>query len=198
MRPTLLAQTPGADFQQNHFQLFGLPQRYRIDSALFERQFHALQAQVHPDNFTHMPEAERRVSMQWATRVNEAYQTLRNPLSRARYLLALHGVDTQEETNTAMPADFLMKQIEWREAVEEARRAAGLNQLSRMEIRLRQEMTALREQLAVTIDDVCNYALAAEIVRKLKFMEKLAEDIASALDEQEETFVSPRGRGAGG
>ncbi|MBI3903009.1 MAG: Fe-S protein assembly co-chaperone HscB [Nitrosomonadales bacterium] len=167
---------------QNFFQLFGLPVRYRLDSAQLERQYHALQTQVHPDKFAHLPEAERRLPMQWATRVNEAYQTLRSPIRRARYLLALHGVDTQEETNTAMPMDFLMAQMEWREAIEEAQQARDAGQLDKLEARLNQETRALHELLAVKIDDSHDYAYAAEGVRKLKFLEKLAEEIVSAFD----------------
>lgn len=175
-------QTAGFDFQQNFFQLFGLPESYRLDGAQLDQQFHALQMQVHPDKFAHLSESERRMSMQWATRVNEAYQILRNPIRRARYLLSLHGVDTQEETNTAMPMEFLMEQMEWREAVEEAQRAGDASGLDTLEARLNHETRALQESLAVRIDDEHSYAVAAECVRKLKFMEKLAEEIVSAFD----------------
>ena len=87
-------QTVNLDFQQNFFQLFGLPEHYRLDNAQLDLQYHALQTQVHPDKFAHLSDAERRLSMQWATRANEAYQTLRNPIRRGRYLLELNGVDT--------------------------------------------------------------------------------------------------------
>lgn len=171
------------DFQKNHFQLFGLPLQYRIDGAELDRQFHRLQAQVHPDKFTHLPEFEQRASLQWATRVNEAYQTLRSPLGRARYLLKINGVDTQEETNTSMPLDFLMEQMELREAISAARVASDVDQLVQIESQLKQDMSVLRGQLEVTIDDERNYVQAAESVRKLKFLEKLVEELASTLDE---------------
>jgi len=170
------------DFQQDFFQLFDLPQNFRLDNALLERYYHALQEHVHPDKFSHLSEAERRVSMQWAMRVNEAYQTLSNPVRRARYLLSLHGVDIQEESNTAMPADFLMEQMEWREAIEEARQARDTAELDTLESRLQQEIRSLESQLATSIDDSRDYAAAAGDVRKLKFLEKLAEEIASAFD----------------
>jgi len=172
--------TPG--FQQDFFQLFGLPASYRLDNALLDQYYHALQEQVHPDKFSHLSEAERRISMQWATRVNEAYQTLSNPARRARYLLSLHGVDIQEETNTAMPADFLMEQMEWREAIEEAMQARDVAELDMLESRLQREMRGLEAQLAAGIDDRRDYAAAAGDVRKLKFLERLAEEIASAFD----------------
>lgn len=175
-------QSASLDFKQNYFQLFGLPEHYRLDNARLEQQYHELQTQVHPDKFVHLPESERRLSMQWATHANEAYQTLRNPIKRARYLLGLHGVDTQEETNTAMPMDFLMEQMEWREAVEEAQQAGDASGLDKLEARLNHETRALQELLAAKIDDEHSYVAAAECVRKLKFMEKLAEEIVSAFD----------------
>jgi molecular chaperone HscB len=175
-------QSAGFNFQQNFFELFGLQTHYQIDATQLNQRYHALQSEVHPDKFASLSEAERRVSMQWATKINEAYQTLSNPAARARYLLTLHGVDTQEETNTAMPADFLMRQMEWREAIEEAQHARDATALGELESRLQYEMRQLENQLAVKIDDSHDYPGAAGDVRKLKFMEKLAEEISSAFD----------------
>jgi DnaJ-domain-containing protein 1 len=76
---------------------------------------------VHPDKFVNATDAEKRVAMQWATRANEAYQTLKSPQKRAHYLCELNGVDLQTESNTAMPMAFLMQQMEWREALGDAR-----------------------------------------------------------------------------
>jgi molecular chaperone HscB len=178
----ILMQAAAHNFQQDFFQLFGLPALYRLDSELLDRRYHALQAQVHPDKFSHLSEAERRVSMQWATRVNEAHQTLSNPAKRARYLLSLHGVDIREETNTVMSADFLVAQMEWREAIQEAGEACDSSELDKLELRLHHEMHVLQEQLADKIDTERDYAAAAECARKLKFLEKLAEEIGSAFD----------------
>lgn len=170
------------DFQRDYFQLFGLAASYELDSAALEKQYRILQTQVHPDKFAHAPDAEKRVAMQRATQVNEAYQTLRNPLRRARYLLTLQGVDTQEETNTAMPVDFLMEQMEWREAVIEVQQAGDIDALGRLEARMQHETRELEQQLAVKIDTDKDYAAAAGLVRKLRFMEKLAEEIHAAYD----------------
>lgn len=175
-------QPSGFDFQQNHFQLFGLAQSCQIDAMQLERQYRALQAQVHPDKSAHLPAAGQRLAMQLSTQVNEAYQTLRNPLRRARYLLSLQGVDTQEETNTAMPLDFLTAQMEWREGVAEAQQARDAGALGQLEARMQRETRELEAQLAVKIDAEKDYAVAAGLVRKLRFMEKLAEDIHSAYD----------------
>src|SRR3954471_5688260 len=108
---------------QNHFELLGLKPSYALDSSELESRYRELQGHVHPDRFAASPEAERRVAMQWAVQANEAYRTLRDPVGRARYLLSLKGFDTGEESNTAMPPDFLMQQMEWRESVAEAREA---------------------------------------------------------------------------
>ena len=175
-------QAAGNNFQQNFFVLFGLLVRYQLDNAQLDQHYHALQAQVHPDKFSHLSEAERRVSMQWATRVNEAYQTLSHSTGRARYLLSLHGIETQEETNTAMPADFLMQQMEWREAIEEAQQTHDSSLLVTLETRLQHEVHELEARLGVEIDSEKNYQAAAVDVRKLKFLEKLTEEIASAFD----------------
>jgi len=175
-------QPASFDFQQNHFQLFGLAQSCQIDNAQLEQQYHALQSRVHPDKSAHLSDTEQRVAMQRATLVNEAYQTLHNPLRRARYLLSLHGVDTQEETNTAMPPDFLMAQMEWREAIIEAQQARDTAALDELEARLHRETRELENQLAVMIDTEKDYAAAAGLVRKLRFMEKLAEEIHAAYD----------------
>ncbi len=171
------------NLQQDFFALFNLSSHFQIDSAALEQGYLALQEQVHPDKFSHLSEAERRLSMQWATRVNEGYQTLRNPLSRARYLLSLRGVDTQEDSNTSMPADFLMQQMEWREALEEAIQAKDSDALEEMEQRVQHEERALQKQLATDLDVTHDYAAASGIVRKLRFLEKLAEEIGSAFDE---------------
>ena len=172
-----------SDFQQDFFRLFKLSLGFQIDSATLEQNYRALQAQVHPDKSAHLSDAERRLSMQWATRVNEGYQTLKNPLNRARYLLSLHGVDTQEESNTAMPVDFLMQQMEWREGLDAARQKKDSAVLEEMEQRMQREVRNLQQQLAIDIDETRDYTAASGIVRKLKFLEKFAEEIGTAYDE---------------
>jgi len=172
-----------SDFQQDFFRLFKLSLGFQIDGATLEQNYRALQAQVHPDKSAHLSDAERRLSMQWATRVNEGYQTLKNPLNRARYLLSLHGVDTQEESNTAMPVDFLMQQMEWREGLDAARQKKDSAVLEEMEQRMQREVRNLQQQLAIDIDETRDYTAASGIVRKLKFLEKFAEEIGTAYDE---------------
>jgi len=170
------------DFSKNHFQLFDLEPAFQLDLARLDQNFRDIQAQVHPDKFSHAPDAERRLSMQWSTHANEAYQTLKQPISRARYLLKLHGVDTQEETNTAMPTDFLMEQMEWREAIGEAKDAADATELDHLGAKLRQTMHRLQDDIGQRLDQSHDYPGAAEAVRKLRFLEKLREEINDALE----------------
>jgi molecular chaperone HscB len=170
------------DFSRNHFELLGLPVSFAVDAAELERRYRDLQSQVHPDRFAAAGEAERRVAMQFATRANEAYRTLRDPVGRARYLLSLKGYDTGEESNTAMPPDFLMQQMEWREAAGDARAAADAVSLES----LRGELAGSREEmlglLARALDGEKNYDAGCSLVRKLRFLEKLEEEIDDALE----------------
>jgi molecular chaperone HscB len=171
------------NFQQNHFELFGLQPKFRLDLAKLEQAYRELQSRVHPDKFVHAGDAERRVSMQSATHVNEAYRTLKGQLARARYLLALHHMDVQSESNTAMSPEFLMEQMQWREAVEEA--AAMPDELERLASRLGQEVQEHYVQLERQLDREGDYAPAVDSVRKLMFLERLREEISDALERLE-------------
>jgi len=168
------------NFHHNHFELFGLPLRFHLDLAQLEQAYREIQSRVHPDRFVHAGDAERRTSMQSATRVNEAYRTLKNPLARARYLLALHHVDVESENNTAMPAEFLRQQMHWRESVEEA--ADQPDALAALASRLGGEMAEHYAALERRLDSEGDYAGAADAVRKLMFLERLREEIGDALE----------------
>lgn len=169
------------DLTQDFFALFELPRRYAIDESALEAAWHDLQAQVHPDRHVHRSDVEKRLSMQWATRVNEGFRTLRQPLSRAQYLLELAGVDAGLETNTAMSPEFLMEQMEWREAVEEAREAAEVTELEGLHKRLIGHAREVRGHLAAQLDDEHDYEAAADTVRRLMFIDKLQHEIDEAL-----------------
>jgi molecular chaperone HscB len=136
---------------------------------------------VHPDRFAHAGDAERRLSMQWATHANEAYQTLKKPLARARYLLHLAGHDVEAENNTAMPADFLMEQMEWREAVMEARNGGDHHELEHLHNRLRIDIQGRYDELEVLLDEAGDLDGATDRVRRLMFLEKLLHEIDDAL-----------------
>ncbi|THF66633.1 Fe-S protein assembly co-chaperone HscB [Pseudothauera nasutitermitis] len=170
------------DPQQDYFALFGLPRRFELDGAALESAFHNLQAEVHPDRHAHLPEAEQRRAMQWATWVNEAFRTLRKPLPRAIYLLELAGVDAGLETNTAMSPAFLMEQMEWREAVEEARAAGEADELEHLRQRLVHHGREMLAGLTEAFDRRGDLDAAAESVRRMMFIEKLQEEIDDALE----------------
>lgn len=164
----------------DHFALFGLEPRFALDADALARAYRRVQEQVHPDRFAAGSAAERRVAMQWATRANEAFQTLRSPLKRAAYLCERHGAPIAAESNTAMPAEFLARQLELREALDEARSDRDPASL----VRLRDEVRRLREAtlaaLADALDGVHDYPRAAGLVRQLMFIEKFGEEVAAA------------------
>jgi molecular chaperone HscB len=167
---------------QNHFDLFGLSPIYSIEGEALERSYREIQSKVHPDRYAHAGDAERRASLQWTTRVNEAYRTLKDPVQRAKHLLELHGVDVAFETNTAMPPEFLMQQMELRESLEEAKTPASLDEMRK---RLRQNKAELQKQIAEALDTRKDYAGAAGLVRKLQFLDRLDEEIDSAYERVE-------------
>ena len=167
---------------QNHFELFGLPPSYGMDEEILEKAYREIQARVHPDRFAHAGDAERRASLQWTTRVNEAYRTLKNPVQRGRHLLELSGIDVAFETNTQMPTDFLMQQLELREELEAATGGKDSSRLDGLRSRLRLQETKLESEIAEAIDGKKDYAGAAELVRKLMFLERLDAEIDSAYE----------------
>jgi len=168
--------------EKNYFELLGLPVAFVIDPTLLDQNYRNLQSEVHPDRFAAAPAADRLRSIQVATQVNEAYQTLKSPIARGRYLLQLNGVDTQEETNTAMPAAFLMQQMEWREAIEDASAARDISALDQLLKELRQAAKTLEAELQNSLDQQHDFAKAAEAVRKLRFLDKVRDEIEHAIE----------------
>lgn len=159
---------------QNHFELFQLPVGFEINPEQLDAAYREIQSRVHPDRFAGASSAEQRIAMQWATRANEAYQTLKQPLKRASYLCQLQGIDLQAECNTAMPMDFLMQQMAWREQLDENRHdAAALHQLE-ADITSESKSLLIRiaEQLALP-----DYIQAAQLLRQLMFLEKFMADL---------------------
>ncbi|MFI4954173.1 MAG: Fe-S protein assembly co-chaperone HscB [Burkholderiales bacterium] len=169
------------DFSQDYFTLFGLPPRYRCDAARLDAAYRALQTEVHPDRFAAAGEAERRLALQSSARVNEAYRALKDPVGRAQYLLSLHGVDAAAETDTALPLDFLERQLERREAVDEARIGRDASRLEALLAEVRAEVAALEPALAETLDAGQSWESARAGVRELQFLSKLAADIDAAI-----------------
>lgn len=166
---------------QNHFALFHLPQQFTLDTAQLDAAYREVQNQVHPDKFVSAPDAEKRVAMQWATRANEAYQTLKSPFKRAAYLCELHGIDLQTESNTAMPVDFLMQQMEWREALDDARSAQDMDALDKLDAELRSARQQKLAQIAAELDGQ-RFEEAGKGVRQLMFLEKFGEEVSRVFE----------------
>jgi molecular chaperone HscB len=164
---------------KNHFELFGLTPAYALDLDHLDRAYRDIQSKVHPDRFAQAGDAERRASMQMTTQVNEAYRTLKSPVRRASHLLELNGVDTGFETNTAMPSEFLMEQMELREKLEETRDAASLAEIEKDVMNKKQK---IEMQIAECIDAKRDFESAKDLVRKLMFLEKFGEEIDAAYE----------------
>ena len=165
--------------QDDDFTLFGLPQRFALDRAALDDCWRALQARVHPDRFVGEGAAAKRIAMQWAVRVNEAYQRLKDPLKRGAYLCELRGAPIQAENNTAMPASFLMQQMAWREALDDAADAAAVE---RLDDEVAADEQALLANLGRTLDEQGDAAAAAQQVRALMFVARFRPDIARRLE----------------
>jgi molecular chaperone HscB len=162
---------------KNHFELFGLTPAYALDLEQLDRAYRDIQSNIHPDRYANAGDAERRASVQMTTLVNEAYRTLKSPVQRAKYLLELNGVDVGFETNTAMPADFLMDQMELREKLEEAKTGSDLDFISR---NLAAERREIEHRIRDKIDGERDLVASTDLVRRLMFLEKFGEEIAAA------------------
>ncbi len=166
----------------DHFELLGLPAAFAVDRDSLDTAWREVQARVHPDRHAAGSAQERRVAMQWASRANEAYRVLRSPLSRARYLCERAGVDLQVETNTAMGPAFLMRQMEWREALGDAKAARDLDALHKLATELAAERRRMMGELATLLDEKQDYISAAKGVREWMFIEKFSEEIDAVSD----------------
>ncbi len=170
------------NLQVDDFALFGLEQPFAQDRSAIDARWKELQREAHPDKFASHGAAAQRVAMQWSVRINEAYQRLKDPLKRAAYLCELAGFPIQAHSNTAMPTPFLMQQMEWREALDDAGSAGDVEQLLRD---VHVARTGLLQQCEECLDRERNPAAAVESVRALMFMDKFAQDLNQRLDQFE-------------
>ncbi len=162
------------NLQSTDFELFQVPARFAQDLAQLDARWKDLQRQVHPDKFAAEGAAAQRVAMQWSARINEAYRRLKDPMRRAAYLCELNGAPIDAERNTAMPPEFLMQQMELREALDEADTDAAMDALERQSLSLQREMLSKIER---QIDAQTDWPAAAASVRAMMFLDKLADDI---------------------
>ena len=167
------------NLQSSDFELFGLASQFSQDRAAIDARWKDLQREVHPDKFAAQGAAAQRVAMQWSVRINEAYQRLKNPLKRAAYLCELNAAPVNAENNTAMPAEFLIRQMQWREALDEALAVAELDDLGAQVVAARRDALQHCEQL---LDQHHDYRQAVQQVRALMFIERFAHDVEARRD----------------
>jgi len=168
------------NLQSNDFEIFGLSPAFALDRQALDERWKDLQRQAHPDRHASADAATQRQAMQWSVRINEAYQRLKDPIKRAAYLCELIGAPIQAENNTAMPADFLMQQMEWREALEEA---SGVDDLERMADDVADARRQRLVQLQRCADEQRDFAAVAQQVRALMFVERFARDVENRLEQ---------------
>jgi molecular chaperone HscB len=168
------------NLQSSDFELFGLPERFAQDRAAIDARWKELQREAHPDRFAAQGQAAQRVAMQWSARINEAYQRLKDPQKRAAYLCELRGAPINAENNTAMPAAFLLEQMEWREALDDAKSETAVDALDGQLGRARKEAL---ERIGQLLDEQNDAPTAAQQVRALMFIERFGEDVQSRLEQ---------------
>ena len=166
----------------DHFQLFDLPPCFALDAAALDAAYRRVQGQVHPDRFAAGTATENRVAMQWATQANEAYRTLKSPLKRAAYLCERAGVAIEAESNTSMPSEFLMRQLQWREALDDARSGRDSASLQALDDDMNAERDRLLDEIGRALDVDSDHVRAASLVRQLMFIEKFGTEVESAVE----------------
>jgi len=162
----------------NYFTFFGLTPRFVFDTSALDRAYLAIQKEVHPDRHASGSDAEQRLAMQMATYANGAYRTLKDPIARGLYLCQLQGVEADLETNTAMPAEFLMKQMEWREALDD--HADDLEALEQLATEVEASRSDSLQQLTNAFEQ-SSYSKAVDILRGLLFINKFATELDDAI-----------------
>jgi molecular chaperone HscB len=170
------------NLQSDDFELFGLVRRFAQDRAEMDARWKDLQRQAHPDKFASQGAAAQRLAMQWSVRINEAYQRLKDPLKRAAYLCELHGSPVNAENNTAMPATFLIQQMQWREELDEASSLQDLDKISLQSNKAGHEVLQKIEHL---LDQERDFGGAVAQVRALMFIERFAHDVNHRRDQVE-------------
>jgi molecular chaperone HscB len=168
------------NLQADDFELFGLTRHFAQDRAAVDARWKELQREAHPDKFAAQGAAAQRVAMQWSVRINEAYQRLKDPLKRAAYLCELSGFPVNAHSNTAMPTAFLMQQMEWREALDEAN---DMQALEALDATVQSSRKLALQQCARLLDEQQDFAAAVGQVRTLMFMEKFTQDLHQRLDQ---------------
>lgn len=165
--------------EDDDFTLFGLPRRFALDADALTQRWRAMQTEVHPDRFVAEGAAAQRVAMQWALRVNEAYQRLKDPLARATHLCELAGHRLDPHDNHAMPPAFLARQMQWHETLAEASSSAAVKAL---DVEVAQQLSELRESVQSDLDERGDAAAALPKLRQWMFLAKLRAEVGRRLE----------------
>lgn len=163
----------------DYFALFQLKPQFKIDRQALESAYLTVQQKVHPDMHAQASDSDKRVSMQLSALANSAYRTLMNPIQRGLYMCSRNGVDPQLETNTAMPAQFLMQQMEWREALDDVR--GQPSKLDSLYKEVEQTRENLLKEVEATIDGANDFEMAAKQLRALLFIDKFSAELEDAI-----------------
>ena len=166
---------------QNFFTLLNLPEAFVVDLKKLDQHYQAIQKEIHPDRFASLNDETKMESVKKTAQVNDAYQTLKSSVRRAEYLLHLYGFDINDEKYTAVPQDFLLQQMEWREELEtHTKNKEALEKLaSVVAIKKKQKI----DLLPTYFDKKNNLPEAIKITRELNFIEKIEQHISDALIE---------------
>ena len=168
------------NLQSTDFELFGVPAQFAQDRAALDARWKDLQREAHPDKFAAQGSAAKRVAMQWSVRINEAYQRLKDPLRRASYLCELNGAPINAEKNTAMPTEFLIQQMAWREALDAAKTVENMNKIAFESNEYGREQLLKIEH---SIDIKYDFISAATQVRSLMFIERFQTEVEARIDQ---------------
>ncbi len=177
------------DQAQNHFDLLGLPVNFRLDTSALAERYRELQKMMHPDQHANASEQEKRLALQQAMLINEAYEKLRNPLTRAIYLLELHGIEVNQSTATTQDSEFLMQQMVLRERLADIKQQADPPAtLDALMVEIDQMMQSQIVQLAIQFESGAPEQLVAaqESINKMQFLQKLRHAAEAAEVELEE------------
>lgn len=168
------------NLQSDDFELFGLKHQFAQDRAAIDARWKDLQREAHPDKFAAQGAVAQRLAMQWSVRINEAYQRLKDPLKRAAYFCELHGAAVNAENNTKMPTLFLMQQMEWREALDDAKSAQDL---AHLDLQVKQSVREALLKCEQLLDQQQDFLQAVQQVRALMFMDRFERDVQARLDQ---------------
>lgn len=176
------------NLSDNFFSAFGLPVSYEVDGVDLTRRYRELQKQMHPDKYINSSGSERTMSVQKAAMINDAYNILKNPLLRARYILELNNVLLNDDTNTVMDAEFLMQQMELRESLDAIRSTTDpLKKLDSLVDDVDAQMSVLQKELSSHFaQSKVDFEIITKIIRKLQFFTRLREEMENMYERYEQ------------